>query len=244
MKELRPAVNDRRNARSRAEMNADLEIKGEANYWDYGSHIEAYENALGGLLGETISSWVKRRRYLGNTVYGMDIMSEGQALRDLPLTGGTSVTLVDLRDEYEKSSDSARNINLIAGDINKNKTWKNIKADLERKDASGFDIIIARPNRGLLDASRNPNVNYFLAQKVWSLLNPEGIFLGQIPLNIKGLEEWVLLLDKTEGIKASVDLAYFKKALEKFSSLGNIAYGPLLIEKGNAAPSKLPVLFA
>lgn len=194
------------------------------------------------LPGASLSHLVEYSRQRTGKGFVLDFMGYGQALRDLPLTGGLAVALGDPRNDQERQYDSRRNIDFVVGNVLKRATWNEMQQWLDRQPTEDkkFDLILSRPVRGLDDLTDHKGVNIVLLQRGWQMLSShDGVLLTQFLEQVFEpdlVDRWVRLLNKTEGIKASY-------SLKRNPSCEPIAFRPALaIVKSEDAPVKLPIL--
>lgn len=172
----------------------------------------------------------------------LDFMGYGQVLRELPLTGGLAVALTDPRSKKNKESDTQRNISFVEGNVLRSSTWNEIKNWLAKQetDDQRFDLILSRPVRGLDALTNHHKVSIIILQRLWQLLSSQnGVLLTQFRKEVFDLNlvnRWVMLLNRTKGIKASLSLTRDPPCYPG-------AFKPAIsLIKSEGAPEKLPLL--
>lgn len=141
------------------------------------------------LGNQSIAEYIPRR----TNVYGLDLMGEGQPLRDLGIKG-LGVTVIDERDVQQRGHDAERGIDILATtftpdrkpleicDIFTGITRRRIKQYLKQHNLKGFDLIVCRPHGAIALIPQDPPTCYFLINQFWRMLSPEsGILLTQFP---------------------------------------------------------------
>lgn len=166
--------------------------------WDEGPDL--YQRDLR-VFSEPLSSFLERRQKEGRKAYVLDLMGGGGVLRKLPIGGGLAITLGDGREHQLKKQDTAKNIELITGDILSKRTWKYTQEWLKEKRLEGFDLILCRPAGGWSGIPVGEDIYYALLNNTWHSLSPQdGMLLIGLPnflLPVEGYEykgDWIHLL--------------------------------------------------
>ncbi len=175
----------------------------------YETGILSYENGL----SDKFSSLPKIREFLKKTKEPivMDLMGAGEVIRDITrnitqIDSGIAVTLVDLRPNQKKDFDKKNKIRLIEGNIYSKKTWDNIDEFLTKKDKK-IDLVLCRPQGALGELPKSIDVNFALLNKIFSLLNINGMFITQLPkINFEKIAKWIEIVNTKYSDQAKVEL--------------------------------------
>ncbi|MEK7071182.1 MAG: hypothetical protein AAB966_05210 [Patescibacteria group bacterium] len=171
---------------------------GEDGKWTFRrSDIRDYQATFGDLLLPHFNSFesvVKELKAANNSVFALDLMSFGAALRDLhELDGGISIGLHDIRVEDETTHDRFHNLSFHAGDVLANETLSFMQnwISSQRPELPYFDLIFCRPLGGYLSIREEHYIPYvFGLRKIFRLLNPNGgIALIQLPITKEKFDE-------------------------------------------------------
>lgn len=103
-----------------------------------------------------------------------------QSVRDYGFNFGLAVSLgYRPRKNSGPYREFCSNLN---GDLTIKKTWSKIRKVAGSKGFEYFDIIICRPEGGILDSRLTTSTLFFILQESWRLLSyDDGVFLFQIP---------------------------------------------------------------
>lgn len=162
------------------------------NPWGiYRSHIEEYKKIFGMLPDSDPEKIVEEKTEKGRKVYAADIMSEGQALRDLKqISGGVAVTLGDWRTDEEKEYDAQHNIEVVAGNMLLPSKWNEISKFKKKNHISGFDLLLCRAGSGWGETRITPKLRRLMLERMYHLLSPNGgVLLVELQLNAKKLKD-------------------------------------------------------
>jgi len=185
------------------ELEHSRQQQGEKLWYVYGSGLEKYGISFFDLPHGDIQKTVAIEK--SHPVHVMDVMAEGQILRELKdISGGVALTATDARSEDSKEFDASKNIHLIDGNLVLSTSWNRATDYLKEQHIQGFDIAILRSAGGLDAAQLNTlKIQHLLASRMWERINPDGgILLFQYSRKTKqSIQTWI---QKLEGMKYEV----------------------------------------
>jgi len=155
----------------------------EAPWGYYGQGLRGYNDHLLWVGSpQKLDGHISERLAQGKKSFAMDLAGPGQVLREMPLAGGLAVTLADRRTDELKGYDQEHNIATLEADILSKHSWIKITDWLKDQGSDGFDLILCNPVAGFKYFPKDENLYYYLIQKTWETLNPDGgTFYGEIP---------------------------------------------------------------
>lgn len=225
---------------TREEENAG-DIKKEV-WQSYKGSLRDYEDSFDVILSamgiRSFSRYINERQQEGRNIYIIDIMSDGEFLRQLPgIGGGLAVSLSDKRTPEMIEKDKAKNIDVIVGDILLPKTWQKISQWLKERGISFCDVAVCRGVGGV-EVIPKEAYTYVLSQ-MWSRLSPaDGLLLTQVPERDETLaRQW------GEEVKQTGIEFYFQRRGPTFVDNVRGTNKPAIgLIKKQGSPEKLPFL--
>jgi hypothetical protein len=198
----------------------------------YNSSLEEYQIAFSPVLGQT-----KIQNLIADTKdpVVVDLMAPTGTLRDLFSVipegnkKGISLSLCDLRSGRQKQKDKELGITQVTGDVTDSKTWSDLEKELNGRKAN---LIMERAVEGLDKLPVHAVFYASVLQKMWNMLDDEGVMLLQIPflhtLSKAGIDikAWVDTLGENE-IEVRID-GYSEPT------------GVMFMQKSLSAPKNLP----
>ncbi|MBI2410791.1 MAG: hypothetical protein HYV32_02790 [Candidatus Kerfeldbacteria bacterium] len=170
----------------RAVITAEKSEKGKWGIYGEGkfSYTQTFEKLLD---GRSLDDLIREKREKTDTVVALDLMGEGQVLREVDIDAGLAVTLVDRRSSEKKQIDMEKDIDMITDNVVYKSTWRQIEGWVARSTKKrGLDFIFCRPIGGIYTLPKDDmDLYYYLVQQMWNMLSPEnGMILSQAPLYI------------------------------------------------------------
>jgi len=221
-------------ARKKSDQAKQYEIdrhnKGKKPWMTYESGLAAY-----GSMGIDVKKIAEEQKQGKEHVYAMDVMGQGAFFKDLPIDGGVSLTLSDLRRPEQRAYDSSHNIQMIADSVFNGTAWKGVNDYIEKNKGTmngGFDVITCIPFGGQNMAEKGhlpDELTWQLLNKLYESLSPNNGTLAVV-WSFKNDGEFRKKLESTPGINIVTN-----------EDQRNTGYGqPLVIEKTPQAPAELP----
>ncbi|KKW10910.1 MAG: hypothetical protein UY49_C0011G0007 [Microgenomates group bacterium GW2011_GWC1_49_7] len=171
--------------------------KEEGDSWRYKNFgLDSYLESFGSLVK-------KEELEAKQHAVGLDLMGQGQILRDLDIRG-VGVTLVDPRNTTQVLDDRAHQRDIISGDVLARQTYKKIEKWLSDGGLSGFNLVFIRPLGGTEALPKNhPELYFTLLSRIWKMMDSEAMLLTEVPTFIpKDVVQHFIDQCNTNGVQA------------------------------------------
>lgn len=204
----------------------------------WNSGLKPYQESLT-VFKQPFDVYLQERQKSGGNTNVLELMGQGQVLKELPVQNGLAVTLGDSRWPSQTKEDSKRKVEVIAGDVLDKKTWKAIGDWQNKKDISGFDLVLAKPEGGLSQEfiPHSEQLYYWLLNNIWkNLSKDQGIMVIQVPELEKITPQWQRYISET--------LPQWMQILQKLDIKAEFDGNSFMIIKNAQNPDNLPIITA
>lgn len=152
------------------------------------SYTETFQAELGNVGFDSILKQAAEQR--GRTAI-LDLMASdtlaAEAVEHLGFDFGVAVSLGYRKTHHGLSRNALRNLNL---DLTYRDSWKKIRQTMLKAGYDGFDVVVSRPEGGIVDTRVQLSTYFYMLQEAWSLVTKEdGLLCFQVPLRYFPLVE-------------------------------------------------------
>lgn len=211
-------------------IEADTSGRGYKPWPVYDLGIERYDDYFGEVspIGVSIKDDLEHKRASVGRLNVFHPMGGVGLLRSISetvgLDYGLALGLTDHRSLPQRLTDRSNGLEMLTGDVFRHESWTRIREAISRRGIDGFDYIFCNPIGGWTVLGYDPLMHFFLLDRFWKMLSPNG---GRLYIHF-------------DSTRNSLEGQMWKDYFENYDLDCRGLEATLCITRGPEDPAKLP----